>query len=482
MTAPNNTIQPGSGSTVHGGDTMATGHGASGVFRRLIGDVFGRPRGHARLGWLCDNVGGRVSGTDSGRRAEEWAYQLLSESHLDVRYEELTVPVWTRGSLDCTVKEPQTWRMSALAHGNSPSRANLTADVVYVRHGERPDFEQAAQGVGGRLALCDEGGTEGERVLHRSEKLGLAVEFGAVGLLIESGAPGHLPRTGVCHGSVAPIPSIGISREDGARLRRLLTAGTPPRVTIEMSNPMTQGVARNVLADLGGSEAPDEIVLAGAHLDSWDVAEGATDNGLGCAIVLEMARVLANLEVRPRRTLRFALWAAEETGLRGSVDYTKRHEQALGDHVAVMNFDMTGAPIGFWTPGNPQPAPLISSLAERLLPLGIASPVLHRARLHSDHQPFMLAGVPIVCFQSELREEGAHFYHSTGDTFDKVSARDLCLAAAAGALTMWELSQSDARPYRHKSPAEVRAMIDEARLYGALAAEGYDGPPMHIGT
>src|SRR5262249_15649311 len=165
-------------------------------------------------------------------------------------------------------------------------------------------------------------------------------------------------------------------------------------VSINMSNEFGHGTARNVIADIRGSDNPGEIVLAGAHLDSWDVAQGATENGLGSAIVLESARVLTQLTSRPNRTIRFAIWAAEETGLNGSKDYCRRHEDELLDHVAIMNFDMTGDPYGYWIPGRRAGREVMLELVRQLAPLGMRPEFNFNAALHSDHQPFMLAGGP----------------------------------------------------------------------------------------
>jgi len=448
---------------------------------RLLAECLGRPQAHAALGRLCDTVGGRTSGADSGAQAEAWAHDLLSRWGLEgVRYDAFPVAVWQRGTLDAAVMAPAPWRLTALAHGFAPRAADVTTAVVDVGHGERADFERCRAGVPGRVALCDEGASEGGRRLHRSEKLALAAEFGAAGLMIQSSADGGLPRTGVCHHAESPIPSIGVSLEDGERLRRLIEQGAIPEVRIAMTNTLGDGVARNVLADLPGRERPDEVVLAGAHLDSWDVAQGATDNGLGAALVLEMARVLAALEHRPRRTLRFALWAAEETGLFGSKRYVETHAPMLPGHVAVMNYDMTGDPYGYWTPGHAEPGPLLRGLARQLAPLGLRETFQHKAALHSDHQPFMLAGVPVVCLLGELGAQGARYYHSVGDTFEKVSLPSFCRTAAAGAHTLWALADAPEPPLPHQDPGRVRAMIDAADLYDALVADGYDGPPMHV--
>jgi carboxypeptidase Q len=459
------------------------------VSDRLLAECLGRPQAYEQLGRLCDSVGGRTSGAESGRRAEEWAFSLLAEWGLEnVRYEEFPVTAWTRGTLEASVLEPAGWPLTALAHGNAPRQADITAPVLDVGHAEREDFERLKEDVRGKIALCDEGASEGRRTLHRTEKLGLAVEYGAVGLMILSSASGGLPRTGVCHPDESPIPSLGISQEDGERLKRLMRGGAQPvarmtsrpkvLVQIRMTNALAPGMARNVLADLPGSVRPEEVVLAGAHLDSWDIAQGATDNGLGAAIVLEMTRALAALEQRPRRTLRFALWAAEEVGLFGSREYARRNADELPRLAAVMNFDMTGDPYGYWIPGRKEPGELLRGLARQLAPLGMREEFAHKAGLHSDHQPFMLAGVPVVCLMGKLEGEGGRYYHSVGDTFEKVSQAALCRAACVGAHTMFALANVSELPFTHLDPVAVRAMIDEANLYEALVAEGYDGPAM----
>jgi Zn-dependent M28 family amino/carboxypeptidase len=393
---------------------------------------------------------------------------------------------WTRGHLAVTAVGEFAWSLTAIAHGYSPEIAEFEANLVSVGHGEREDYISAGDRVKGCVVLCDEGVAEGNRRLHRSEKLLLAAEFGAAALFMYSSASGGLPRTGVCSRSRAPIPSIGISQEDGLRLLRQLEHGTPPRVRVSMANSFEESTARNVIGELRGSEAPDEVILAGAHLDSWDIATGATDNGLGSAIVLEMGRVLASLSRRPKRTMRFAIWAAEEVGLLGSHHYCREHSAELDQLAAVVNFDMTADPYGFWVPGTTDclsgtpGLKMLKQLATLLAPIGMTSAVVNVAGLHSDHQPFMLEGVQAIALLAENKTQGAHYYHSVGDTFDKVSLPAMCRAAAVGAHTLWALADAEERPFPRWDAKQVRAMIDEAKLYGALQAEGFDGPPMHV--
>jgi carboxypeptidase Q len=452
------------------------------VASQLFAECLGKSQTLNELQWLCDNVGGRTSGSESGRRGEEWAFGLLGRWGIaEIRYEEFPVSVWERGTLEAIVKSPTFWKLTALAHGNCPRFAEMQADVIELGHGERVDYEMARAGTLGKIVLCDEGFTEGKRKLHRTEKLWLAEEFGAVGLMIMSSASGGLPRTGVCYHGEAPIPSIGISLEDGERLRRLIQSGVTPTVSIRMRNEFGQGTARNVVADIRGADIPDEIVLAGAHLDSWDVAQGATDNGLGSAIVLETARVLSLLPERPKRTLRFAIWAAEETGLNGSKEYCRKHGNELLDHIAVMNFDMTGDPYGYWVPGRKNGRTILAELVTQLATVGMKDKFDFLAALHSDHQPFMLAGVPIVMLMSSLDPEAKRYYHSVGDTFEKISLPAFCRATCVAAHTLWALANVEERPLHHLDPTGVLEMIDEANLFDALKAEEYDGPAMREG-
>ena len=445
----------------------------------MLAECIGRPKAYTELARLCDTIGGRTSGADSGHAAEEWGRALFAEWGLHrVWFEELPVEVWERGPLDAEVLGPCGWRMSALAHGNSPAATDLQAEVLDVGHGDRQDFQRRCESVPGTVVLCDEGAAPGKRVLHRSEKLALAREFGAAGLMIYSSAAGPLPRTGVCADNLAPIPSLGIGLEDGKRLLRQIRGGLSPRIRIRMSNWVRSGTARNVLGRLYGCES-DEVVLAGAHLDSWEVAQGAVDNGLGCAIVLEAARALAALDRRPRRSLVFALWAAEEVGIIGSYDYARAHRDELTKHVAVMNFDMTGDPYGYWLPMCEEPPKVLRDLAARLGAVGMREEFAHEPHLHSDHQAFMLAGVPVVALLAKLPDEAGRYYHSAGDTFDKVSQPAMCRAAMVAAATLWCLADAPEPPMSHVSIDQVRRQLEKAGLIEALSEEDWvSGPPI----
>jgi len=169
--------------------------------------------------------------------------------------------------------------------------------------------------------------------------------------------------------------------------------------------------------------------------------------------------------------LRFALWAAEEVGLCGSHAYVKGHHDELDRICGLLNFDMTGDPYGYWSPGRREKHPILAGLAEQLAGIGMRQDYESKAGLHSDHQPFMLEGVPVVGLLAKLEGQGGHYYHSVGDTFEKVSQPALCRAAAVGAHTMWAIADAAERPFARLNRAEIEAMIDDADLREALAAE-----------
>jgi hypothetical protein len=332
---------------------------------------------------------------------------------------------------------------------------NITAPLTDVGYGEREDYELHKTDLPGKVVLSDEGVREGHRFLHRSERLALAIEYGAAALMIASSADGLL-RTGLCYTTESPIASMGISGEDGLLLRQRMAQGKSPLANIVMTNSMSTGTARNVLAEIPGSDDA-----------------GAIDNGVGVAIVLDTARALAACGKRPRRTIRFALWAGEEIGLLGSRDYVERHADELDKLAALINLDGTGAPYAYNTEGRKQPAQLLRDLVRQLAPLGMRDDFTSGVWLHSDHQDFMLAGVPTLTLMSGVNEAARGVYHTAKDTFDKVSLPALCHASAVTAHTLWALADEPQRSFERHTPAQVDQMIDEFSLREELAVDSY---------
>ncbi|MBI4563269.1 MAG: M20/M25/M40 family metallo-hydrolase [Planctomycetes bacterium] len=424
---------------------------------------------------LCDRIGHRLTGTDNGRRAEEYVLERLRAYGLKAHHEEFELLLWERGDLAVEVVEPTRRRLDAIALGNTPS-ADVKGVVVDVGYGTPAEFRNAGASVQGKIALVKSGAPPGHRSVHRSEKMTLSRQNGAIAMVMINGTPGNVPQAGTCAlGELAPIPGLCVSKEEGEWISRV-AAEQPVTMSISAKARSGKGTARNVIGDLPGTTA--EVVMIGAHLDSWDLAQGAIDNGTGSAIVLEAARLLAQLRKPPRRTIRVALFMGEEFGLWGSKAYLKRHADAREEIVCLGNFDMEGKPVGFQLYGCDEGLPYFKELARDLRHMGMSpDAVTSKMGLHSDHQPFMLAGIPAWGLRSPLDEDQAKYYHTAGDTFDLAKEEYLRDAAAVVAATVWDLANAETLSLRALSKEEVIARLERDGLKEALELTGeWPGP------
>jgi Zn-dependent M28 family amino/carboxypeptidase len=219
----------------------------------------------------------------------------------------------------------------------------------------------------------------------------------------------------------------------------------------------------NVVGEWTGSDpaVADEVFLLGAHLDSWDLGDGAIDNGTGVLSVMAAARALVASGQRPRRTIRVVLFAAEELGLFGSREYVSVHAEAMDDVVAMMNLDMVGEPEGYGATGHPEADTVFARLARDtpLRDLGLRTEVNHGGGPGSDHQPFLLAGVPTIYVQTALPPDAPRWYHNAGDTFDKIDLDAIRKSAAAAAAAAWALADHPGRPLHMLTPEQTAQLV-----------------------
>ena len=406
---------------------------------------------------LLDTIGGRLPGTPAGTRAEAWAAVWLRNFGFDTVWHELVnVPIWRRGETTVRVVAPGVLRhrpIAAVAYGYSPG---IDADSV-------PLFDI------GRGDALDDPGTrfQGAALLSDAvseEIIARAVEAGAVAVLRVSLEPGRLAQARVAPALQPPaaLPVLALSREDGLWLRRLAVTGSP-QLTLRVEAETRAGTVLNVVGELRGHDASvaDEVFLLGAHLDSWDLGDGAIDNGTGVLSVMTAAGALGTAAARPRRTVRVVLFAAEELGLFGSREYVQAHAAEMPNLVAMMNLDMVGAPQGYGATGHDEADTLFTRLARgpHLRDLGLTTPVNHAGGPGSDHQPFLLAGVPTIYVQTSLPPETPLWYHNAADTFDKIDLEAVRRTGAAVAAAAWALADHPGRPLRFLSPAETQALI-----------------------
>lgn len=432
----------------------------------ILDEATKRGEAIAMLRSLCDDIGGRLSTFESGAKAEEYAMERFKAWGLDARFEEFEMLGWRNDHLKVRYGDRDLF---AVALGATPTDI-VEAEVADLGFGTPGEFEARGGEARGKIAMVMNGAPEGHRGVHRAEKLTLSADHGAKAMILINSTPGNVPQAGTCSiGKMAPIPAVSVSYEDGTRLRRLIESGKSVIVKIETASTHGMRKARNVVAEVRGSERPDEVVMIGAHLDSWQTGTGAIDNGTGTTVVLEAARLFAKLGLKPKRTVRFVLFMGEEQGLYGSTAYVKAHAAELGNIVLMLNLDMVGDPKGFSLGGADEAVPFFKALAASLK---LDESVGSKMGLHSDHQPFMLAGVPTGGLATTLDDEQGRYYHSAGDTFDKAKGEYLDRCAAYAAIALLEVADAEARPAPRLTPEQVKERLERDGQREALELEG----------
>ena len=404
---------------------------------------------YARLEHLCDRIGHRISGSPALEAAVSWAAaELRSDGHEAVHTEAVMVPRWVRGPISARLVAPVTRELSALALGGSGAtpEGGLEAEVLRARSLE--ELGKLGGAVRGKIVLLDGPmGTHGSAFDRYGEVGPLrgsgpaqAARQGALAVLVRSLTQRSLrtPHTGGTRfGPEAPIPAAAIATEDADLLARLGARG-PVRVRLALAaKRLPDAPSANVLAELRGREKPDQIVLLGAHLDSWDVGQGAHDDGAGTVMVMQALTILRQANLRPRRTVRVVLFTNEENGLRGAQAYARAHAAELDKHVAAIEADAGGyAPAAFSVEGAK-----VAALAA-WLPLfegtGLGRAV--EGRGGSDIGALEPAKVPLFGY---LTDDTHYFdiHHTEADTLDKVRPEDIRRGATALAILAYLLAE-----------------------------------------
>jgi carboxypeptidase Q len=432
---------------------------------------------------LVDLIGPRMSDSPGGRRAREYvATELRRYGLSDVREESFPLLAWHRDQATLRVVEPAELagrEVSVLSLGHVGDHAT-EARLVDAGYGTAEDFERMGDAMQGAIALTHPGQPpEYGRGVHRSEKIALAERAGAAGFVLV--APASLVQIGVATlgDHATRIPAVAADYEGGNWLGRVLQRYPEGvRVRMETVNRMQRSVDANVLADLPGRT--DEVILVGAHLDSWDLATGAVDNGSGSVAVLEIARALAEHVRRtgeqPLRTVRFALWMGEELGIYGSRHHVELalRNGALERYAAVLNMDVVGEPTGLGAMGRPEAAPLLAPLACALVESGWLSSgeISTSGGLYSDHMPFMLEGIPVLVLRSRLPPRAANVGHTSADTRDKLDEEGIANAAAVAAALLWAVANEPELPVRRWTAAETGERLEAMGLRDPLERSG----------
>jgi hypothetical protein len=453
------------------------------AFSKINADVQQNSKAYPRLKEATETIGHRLTGSANGARAEEYAYKLLKSYGYDVKYQPFEVESWSRISnkvqVGADAKHLQEVSSVALAH--SPVKASVSAELVDMGNGLEADYQQGAGKVKGKIALVYlgvlPGSAKGTASLHRSEKTAIAIKNGAIGIIIINTVKNGVLLTGTASvtGKLIPIPAVCIGLEDGMKIKEALKSG-PQYASLEMTNFSGMIKARNVVATLKGTEFPNEKIVVGGHLDSWDLATGAIDNGIGSFAVMDMARSFKALNLKTKRTVEFILFMGEEQGLLGSKAYVEQAMKAkkLDQVKFMLNYDMTNDPKGFSTSRAEMKDLFISWGAQiAKLDTGFKNTFNAGAGLHSDHQPFMLEGVPTGGGAGgKLPNNSGQFYHSNGDSFKLVDEQGLKNTVRYSAMLTYALANTPVIPVQIQGDAELKAFLQQNNLETPLKIAG----------
>ncbi len=418
---------------------------------RIIGAALADRSAWDRLADLSDNIGNRLSGSEGLEKAIRWAIEQMNKDGLEnVRAEKVMVPHWVRGKESAEITGPTRRPMAMLGLGGSvgTTAGGVEAEVLVVR--SFADLEANAEKARGRIVVYNVPYTGyGPTVQYRSSGASRAARLGAVAVLVRSvGLPGlRTAHTGALNyaGDGPRIPAAAIALEDAETLQRMQDRGSRVTVRLQMeAQTLPDAESANVVAELRGREKPAEYVVMGGHLDSWDVGTGSSDDGAGCIATWNALRILKNLNLRPRRTIRLVLFTNEENGLRGGLAYRELHKNELSDHLLMLESD-SGVfhPLGFGFSGSDSARRTIQEIATLLR--GISVDRISGGGGGADIGPSVgWAQIPGMSLEVEAGEY-FRIHHTAADTVDKINPTDLAAGVAAIAVMTYVVADMPER-------------------------------------
>jgi carboxypeptidase Q len=397
--------------------------------------------------YLSYNIGARLTGSPQAQRAVEYVAAEMKKLGLDVRLQKLTVPHWVRGEERGELVEYEgmaqgtTQKVVLTALGGSIATApnGLVAEIIVVNNfdeleklgrknvegkivlfNNKFDREMAAVGFGGQAYR--------RAVAYRSGGAAAAARLGAIAALVRSagGSQNRLAHTGSMRyaDGVTKIPAAAVSYEDAEMIAYLAKTGKVRIKLLLTPQTLPDATSYNVIADLKGSEKPDEIVIVSGHLDSWDLGQGAIDDAAGVAVSMQVAYLLKQLKLKPKRTIRFVAWMNEENGVVGGRTYAREEAANIAKHFAVIESDLgANHPLGFHFAGKPEALPFFAPISNVLKEQG-AGLVDVTEEVGTDVDPLTTKGVPSFAQWFDTRTY-FNYHHTAADTFDKIVPREL---------------------------------------------------------
>ena len=437
---------------------LAYGQGHEARLKIIYDSELSSGHTYENLRYLCKEIGNRLSGSPGAAAAVEWTKQLMESYGFDTVYlQPVMVPHWERGGKDVVrivnSKKYGTIELASLALGNTQGTGSkgLLGQVVEVKS------LAALQGMGvqvkGKIVFfngpmdptkVDAFEAYSGAVGQRSSGAAEAAKLGAIGTIVRSmnnRVDGYAHTGNQRYAPNVPaIPALAISTQDAELLSGLLADQSDLQLYLESHGEMkTEKLSYNVIGELRGTEKPEEIIAVGGHLDSWDVGEGAHDDGAGCMQGIEVLRLYKQLGWKPKRTLRAVMWMNEENGLRGGQEYARVAKERGEKHIAAIESDSGGfLPIGFSSMGTAEQRGKIASWAELLRPYQLWS--LQKPGGGADIGPLRDQGTLLIGLLPDSQKYFI-YHHTEADVFEAVDKRELELGAAGMAALVYLLDQ-----------------------------------------
>lgn len=409
--------------------------------KNIIAAALNDQQGFERLTYMGDIFGPRLSGSENLENAIDWIIEEMQNDGFDAVWKQpVKVPHWVRGEESATLNVPIKRNLPMLGLGGSigTPKEGITAEVIVVNNFE--ELERRSAEVKGKIVLFNAKFTSyGQTVTYRVNGASEAAKHGAVASLIASVASYSIqtPHTGVMRytDGIKKIPHAAITVEDAHLMQRLADRGEKLEVTLKMdAKTLPDADSHNVIAEIKGSEFPDEIIVLGGHIDSWDVGTGMMDDGGGCIAAWQALKLIKELGLTPKRTIRVVLWTNEENGLAGGNEYRRwveEDEKSLEKHVLAMESDAgVFDPIGFGFSGSEEAFDILTEIGSHLE--SIESGKVSKGGGGADIGPLMQGGVPGMGLQVD-GEKYFWFHHTDADTIDKLNIDDFneCMATMA---------------------------------------------------
>jgi carboxypeptidase Q len=451
--------------------------GTKPALTRIAGEGMMNSRAFQYLTELSDDIGSRVTGTPAERKAEQWAAAKMKAIGLEnVHLEKYSIwKGWTRGTADAQLLAPTAHKLHVDAMGwtGSTVAGGAEGDVVPVNMFDIDEEIKNVSRLKGKIALVTQTGAPRKSFMLLFASFGdflkAAHNVGAIAVIGGQGGSKsqgmNLTHTGILgFDTDFAIPVVSMTAEDQGQLERLIARGITPRMRINVQNTFTDGPveAANVVGEIRGTEHPEQILVVGGHLDSWDLAQGVTDNGSGTATTLGAAEAIMRSGQKPRRTIRFVLFTGEEQGLDGSFAYMKQHAAEIPNHVGDLILDEGQGPVtDFMLGGRDDLVAAFQPFASSLANLRTIK-VNDKVESGTDTLPFSIAGLPGINMNQDTSDY-KYTHHSAADALEAQKPDALTQNATLMALTAFWIAD---RPERLAAPWPAERTARMLRLQG----------------